>query len=127
MERDFLGRHLSLSLGPRDLKGRLALGSLIHEGLDVLSLVARCGLGPGLHGERQVALLGVEADDAHIHLLPHLDELCSGLDAALGQLNLSLTNTQTAALAVGSYQWELIWVVGGGTRTALAGVLEVTA
>jgi len=47
-------------------------------------------------------------------------------DAALGQINLSLTHVQTAALAVGSYQWELIWVVGGGTRTALAGILEVT-
>jgi hypothetical protein len=30
-ERHFLGRHLGLSLGPRDLKGRLALGGLIHE------------------------------------------------------------------------------------------------
>lgn len=49
-------------------------------------------------------------------------------DAAAGQVNVALTNTQTAALAAGTYGWNLEWTAPGGTqRTALAGTVEVVA
>jgi hypothetical protein len=47
------------------------------------------------------------------------------VSAALGQVNVSLTDTQTAALAAGSYGWNLQWTVGNDTRTALTGYVEV--
>lgn len=49
-------------------------------------------------------------------------------DAALGKCNVSLTDTQTAALAAGTYGWQLDWVAPGSVqRTALTGTVEVTA
>lgn len=49
-------------------------------------------------------------------------------DAAAGQVGISLTDTQTAALAVGTYGWRLDWAAPGDVkRTALQGVVEVTA
>jgi hypothetical protein len=49
-------------------------------------------------------------------------------DAAAGQVNVSLTDTQTAALAAGTYGWRLDWVAPGGVqRTALSGTVEVVA
>jgi len=50
------------------------------------------------------------------------------VSAADGQVNLSLTEAQTASLAAGSYLWRMIWVgPGTTTRTALEGVCEVYA
>lgn len=47
-------------------------------------------------------------------------------DAVAGQVNVSLTETQTASLAAGSYGWRLEWDAPGGVRrTALSGVVEV--
>jgi hypothetical protein len=46
-------------------------------------------------------------------------------DAAAGQFNVSLTDTQTAALARGTYRWRMTWVEGNATRTALTGFVEV--
>ena len=49
-------------------------------------------------------------------------------DAAAGQVSVSLTDTQTASLAAGTYGWRLDWVAPGGVqRTALQGVVEVVA
>jgi hypothetical protein len=49
-------------------------------------------------------------------------------DAAAGQVSVSLTDTQTAALAAGTYGWHLDWVAPGGIqRTALTGTVEVVA
>ena len=49
-------------------------------------------------------------------------------DAALGKCNVSLTDTQTAALAAGTYGWQLDWVAPGSVqRTALKGTMEVEA
>lgn len=45
--------------------------------------------------------------------------------AADGQVNISLTDTQTAALARGTYGWSLRWTEGSATRTALTGFVEV--
>jgi hypothetical protein len=48
-------------------------------------------------------------------------------DAALGKCNVALTDTQTAALAAGTYGWALDWVAPGSVqRTALTGTVEVT-
>lgn len=47
------------------------------------------------------------------------------VSATAGQINVSLTDTQTSLLARGSYSWSLKWVEGGGARTALSGVVEV--
>ena len=47
------------------------------------------------------------------------------VDAATGQYNVSLTDTQTAALARGTYGWRMQWVQGSETRTALTGYVEV--
>ena len=45
--------------------------------------------------------------------------------AANGQVNIALTDTQTAALPRGTYGWYLKWVEGSNTRTALTGSVEV--
>lgn len=49
----------------------------------------------------------------------------STVSAAEGKVNLSLTNTQTASLAKGSYSWTMSWAEGFATRTALTGMVEV--
>jgi hypothetical protein len=46
-------------------------------------------------------------------------------NAAAGQFNVSLTDTQTAAMARGTYGWSLRWTEGNATRTALTGFVEV--
>lgn len=49
-------------------------------------------------------------------------------DASAGVVGLGLTEAQTAGLAAGTYSWRLEWVAPGDVkRTALAGVVEVTA
>jgi hypothetical protein len=49
-------------------------------------------------------------------------------DASAGQVNIALTETQTAALAAGTYGWQLDWVAPGSIqRTALSGTVEVYA
>lgn len=42
-----------------------------------------------------------------------------------GQVNVSLTDTQTAALARGTYGWNMRWTENNATRTALTGFVEV--
>lgn len=52
----------------------------------------------------------------------------SVVDAAAGQVNVSLTDTQTASLPSGTYGWQLDWTAPGGIqRTALSGTIEVVA
>jgi hypothetical protein len=53
--------------------------------------------------------------------------LITVIDASTGQLNLSLSETQTASLLTSKkYRWFLRWITGAGvTRTVLSG--EVTA
>jgi hypothetical protein len=47
-------------------------------------------------------------------------------DAAAGQVSVSLTDTQTASLAAGTYGWQLDWTAPGSVqRTALSGTVEV--
>lgn len=46
--------------------------------------------------------------------------------ATAGQVNISLTDAQTAALARGTYGWSLRWTEGSATRTALTGFVEVS-
>lgn len=49
-------------------------------------------------------------------------------DASAGKVNIALTDTQTSALAAGTYGWQLNWTAPGGIqRTALAGTVEVVA
>lgn len=48
------------------------------------------------------------------------------VSATAGQVNVSLTDTQTAALARGTYGWNLKWTEGSATRTGLSGYVEVT-
>jgi hypothetical protein len=48
-------------------------------------------------------------------------------NASAGQVNVSLTKTQTAGLPVGTYGWRLLWTdAGGAQRTGLTGFAEVT-
>jgi hypothetical protein len=50
------------------------------------------------------------------------------VDAAAGRVNVSLTESQTASLPVGTYGWTLEWVAPGSVkRTALSGIVEVTS
>jgi hypothetical protein len=49
----------------------------------------------------------------------------SFVSATAGQVNVSLTDTQTAALARGTYGWQMKWVENNATRTALTGFVEV--
>lgn len=44
---------------------------------------------------------------------------------ANGQVNISLSDTQTASLARGTYAWSLRWTENNATRTALSGFVEV--
>lgn len=46
--------------------------------------------------------------------------------ASAGQVNIILTDAQTAALARGTYGWSLRWTEGSATRTALTGFVEVS-
>ena len=49
------------------------------------------------------------------------------VDAAAGQVGIAMTETQTGALASGTYGWRLEWIAPGDVkRTALAGMVEVT-
>jgi len=49
-------------------------------------------------------------------------------DASAGQVSIALSDTQTAALAAGTYGWQLDWVAPGSVqRTALSGTVEVYA
>lgn len=45
--------------------------------------------------------------------------------ASDGRVNIALSDTQTAALAAGTYRWQMAWVQGNATRTALTGFVEV--
>jgi hypothetical protein len=47
------------------------------------------------------------------------------VSAAAGTVTISMTAEQTAALAHGTYRWELTWVSGAVTRKALSGFFEV--
>lgn len=50
------------------------------------------------------------------------------VDATAGQVAIALTELQTAALPVGTYEWRLVWVQPGNVqRTALQGFVEVVA
>jgi hypothetical protein len=49
----------------------------------------------------------------------------SFVSATAGQVNVSLTDTQTAALARGTYGWQMRWTENQATRTALTGFVEV--
>jgi hypothetical protein len=49
----------------------------------------------------------------------------SVVSAADGQVNVSLTAQQTAALARGTYRWKFVWTQGAEVRTALTGFVEV--
>jgi Flp pilus assembly protein TadG len=52
----------------------------------------------------------------------------SVVDAAAGQVNIALSDTQTASLPAGTYGWQLDWVAPGSVqRTALSGTVEVYA
>lgn len=46
--------------------------------------------------------------------------------ASAGQVNVSLTDAQTLAIARGTYGWNLKWTEGNATRTALTGFVEVS-
>jgi hypothetical protein len=49
-------------------------------------------------------------------------------DASAGQVNIALTDTQTASLAAGTFGWQLDWTAPGSVqRTALSGTVEVYA
>ena len=49
------------------------------------------------------------------------------VSAALGQINVALTELQPSALQAGTYGWRLVWVAPGTvTRTALEGACEVS-
>jgi len=48
-------------------------------------------------------------------------------DANAGQVSVSLTDSQTAALAVGTYRWRMVATQGTVTRTYIQGLVEVTA
>jgi len=49
-------------------------------------------------------------------------------DASAGQVQIALTDTQTAALPAGTYGWQLDWTAPGSVqRTALSGTVEVYA
>ena len=45
--------------------------------------------------------------------------------ATAGQVNVSLSDAQTLALARGTYGWNMRWTEGNATRTALTGFVEV--
>ena len=57
--------------------------------------------------------------------LPVLSFTITYVSLANGQVNISLTDAQTASLARGTYGWNLKWTAGDVTRTALTGMVAV--
>lgn len=52
----------------------------------------------------------------------------SFVSAAVGTVNVSMTETETGELSVGTYGWRLQWeAVGSVIRTALTGIMEIRA
>lgn len=47
------------------------------------------------------------------------------VSATAGQVNISLSDAQTLAMARGTYGWSMKWTEGNATRTALTGFVEV--
>jgi len=47
------------------------------------------------------------------------------VSATAGQVNVSLTDAQTLALARGTYGWRMSWTENNATRTAITGFVEV--
>lgn len=69
--------------------------------------------------------------DATVYSFPTgvavLEPTVSVVNAAAGQVNVSFTHEQTAALAAGTYGWRLESTAPGDVRrTYIAGVCEVT-
>ena len=52
----------------------------------------------------------------------------SFISAAVGTVNVSMTEAETGDLSVGTYGWRLQWeAVGSVIRTALTGIMEIRA
>lgn len=50
----------------------------------------------------------------------------SAVNLALGQVNIAMTESNSEAIAPGSYLWRLIWTAPGSVRrTAIEGIFEV--
>ena len=52
----------------------------------------------------------------------------SFISAAVGTVNVSMTEAETGDLSVGTYGWRLKWQASGSViRTALTGIMEIRA
>ena len=52
----------------------------------------------------------------------------SFVSAAVGTVNVSMTEAETGDLSVGTYGWRLKWQASGSViRTALTGIMEIRA
>jgi hypothetical protein len=75
-----------------------------------------------------IGMAGYTVTASMTSLVSHTDVqpfAVSFVSATAGQVNISLTDAQTAALARGTYGWQMRWTENNATRTALTGVVEV--
>lgn len=75
-----------------------------------------------------VELVGYAVNAALTSLVTGGTVLAFATTTTATQVNIALTETETAALPVGTYGWRMDWTAPGDVkRTALTGVVEVTA
>lgn len=107
------------------------MGAVYSQLPGQMSLVFRRGDEFGSVVDFDISLSGYEVSAVITSLVTGDDILpitTTLANASAGQVNVSLTETQTASLAPGSYGWRLEWDAPGGVhRTALTGLVEVTA
>ena len=102
---DTLHGRLNLALVQGD-----ELGQLLDFSVDLSSYTFAADVSSTVTGDQVVAIT------------------VSPVNLAAGQVNISLTEAQTEALAAGTYAWRLSWTAPGTVkRTAMEGFLEVVA
>jgi hypothetical protein len=104
------------------LPGQLALQTRRGDEFSATVNLSQSGSAFSLTGYTVTAAITSLVDGAAVD-----DFAVSVVSATAGVVTISLQEADTSALAAGTYNWSLRWIAPGAvTRTALAGVLEVT-
>ena len=104
------------------LPGQLALKTRRGDEFSAVVTLSQGGSAFSLSGYTVAASITSLVDGSAVD-----DFTASVVSATAGTVSISLQENETSALAAGSYAWSLRWIAPGAvTRTALAGVIEVT-
>jgi hypothetical protein len=95
--------------------------NLIVRGGDELGVAP--GIGLDLTGTTATSTVYSQVTGANVATMTTTLVVAGGVSTAF----ISMTETQTAALPVGTYGWRQVWNQAGSVqRTGLSGILEVT-